>query len=359
MASSPFDHPLLSGLLGDAELARQFSAAAELEHLVAFEAALAQAEAEEGVIPAAAATAIVTACGSFAPDHESLAAATARDGVVVPELVRQLRETLAEPHRQYLHFGATSQDVIDTGLVLQLRPVLVLFEQRLQALLTGFEALRQRYGANPLLGRTRMQDALPITAAHRIESWSRPLAAYLQRLAELRPRLLVVQFGGPVGTLDGLDGKGEAVRRRLAAALDLDDTPQWHSQRANLAEFASWVSLLCGSLGKFGADITLMGQNPVGEVRLAGGGTSSAMAHKSNPVRAEVLVALARYSATLLPAMHHALVHEQERSGAAWTLEWLTLPQLTTAAGSSLLTAQHLLGQIADLGATGETAHNG
>src|SRR3546814_1245420 len=97
-----------------------------------------------------------------------------------------------------------------------------------------------------------------------------------------------------------------------------------------------------------------MGQNPVGEVRLERGGTSSAMAHKSNPVRAEVLVALARYSATLLPAMHHALVHEQERSGAAWTLEWLALPQLTAAAGSSLLTARHLVGQIADLGETGE-----
>ncbi len=344
------DHPFLSGLLGDAELAPHFAAAADLAAMLRFEAALAAAEAGEGLAPAAAAAAIATACGSMAPDMAALAAATARDGVVVPDLLRQLRQQLAEPHRQYVHFGATSQDAIDTSLVLRLRPVLDLLEGRIAALLQAFQDLDDRFGAHSLKGRTRMQDALPITAGQRIEAWRRPLHGHLERLAQLRPRLLVLQFGGPVGSLEQLGGKGAAVRARLAAALDLVDAPQWHSRRDGLAEAAGWLSLVSGGLGKFGTDVALMAQNAVGELRLAGAGTSSAMAHKANPVRAEVLVSLARLNATLLPGMHQALVHEQERSGAAWTLEWLVLPQMAIATGCALRLAAELAAQVESLG---------
>jgi 3-carboxy-cis,cis-muconate cycloisomerase len=204
-----------------------------------------------------------------------------------------------------------------------------------------------------------MQAALPITVGDRVAAWARPLDGHLERLVVLRTQLLRVQFGGPVGTLASLGDHGAAVRRRLAAELGLADAPQWHTDRSALADFAGWLSLLCGSLGKFGADIALMAQNPLGEVGLTGGGGSSAMPHKCNPVRAEVLVALARYAATLLSAMHHALPHEQERSGAAWTLEWLALPQLLQATGSSLLSAETLLRQIAWLGTEGEARANG
>jgi 3-carboxy-cis,cis-muconate cycloisomerase len=349
--------PLLAGLLADAELAELLGADAEIAAICAFETALGRAAADEGFLSEAAAAAVANACSGFRPDLAALAEGTARDGVIVPALLAQLRQRLSEEHRQALHFGATSQDAVDTALALRLRSVLDMFERRLRHLVARFDELAARFGGRPLAGRTRMQEALPITVADRVAAWSRPLHDHLERLATLRPRLLRLQFGGAVGTLDRFGDRGSAVRRRVAAELALADAPQWHTDRAALAEFAGWLSLLCGSLGKFGADIALMAQNPLGEAGLTGGGGSSAMPHKSNPVRAEVLIALARYAATLLPAMHLALLHEQERSGAAWTLEWLALPQMLAATGSSLLSAEALLGQIAWLGTEAEAGN--
>jgi 3-carboxy-cis,cis-muconate cycloisomerase len=165
----------------------------------------------------------------------------------------------------------------------------------------------------------------------------------------MTPRLLVVQFGGAVGTLDKLGGKGAAAVAALAGRLDLGVPERaWHSQRDGFAELAGWLSLVTGSLGKLGLDVALMAM--AGDVVLAHGGGSSAMPHKSNPVGAEVLVTLARFNATLVGGMHGALVHEQERSGAAWMLEWMLLPQMLTAAAASLRTATALLGQISEIG---------
>ena len=353
MTAAPLDHPILSGLLGDPELAPHLAAEAELAAMLRFERALARSQAALGLLDPAALAAIETACDDFRPDLPALAAATARDGVVVPELLRQLRRTLPAAYHDQLHAGATSQDVIDTGLILRLRPILDVFEQRLRVLIGSLEALGDRFGTNPLMGRTRMQDAMPITVGDRLASWRRPLGDHEARLAALRPRLLVLQFGGPVGTLAEFGERGAALRHRLAAELALGDAPQWHSQRAMLAEFAGWLSLLTGSLGKLGGDILLMGQNAIGEVALAGGGGSSAMPHKENPVPAEVLPALAGFCATLLPGLHHALVHEQERSGRSWTLEWMVMPQMIIAAGAATRTAALLLEQVTWLGAGG------
>ena len=349
MAVSPLEHAFYRDLVGDNEIAGHFAADREWMQFVRFEQALAIAEAAEDLIPAAAAEAIGKAAPE--PDVAALAAATARDGVPIPEFVRQLRQAVGEPHGKHVHFGATSQDVIDTALVLRLAAVSSILDQRLGMLVAALEQLSARFGDRRLMGRTRMRDALPITVGDRIESWSLPLARHLTRLEELRPRLLVLQFGGAVGTLNALGGKGGAVAERLAAGLGLGLPPRnWHTQRDGLAEFAGWLSLVSGSLGKLGSDVALMAQNNVGEIELDGGGTSSAMPHKHNPVAAEVLVALARYNATLLPAMHHALVAEQERSGAAWTLEWLTLPQMTVTTGAALRTAIGLVGAVRGMG---------
>ncbi|RUU26526.1 3-carboxy-cis,cis-muconate cycloisomerase, partial [Mesorhizobium sp. M6A.T.Ca.TU.002.02.2.1] len=141
-----------------------------------------------------------------------------------------------------------------------------------------------------------------------------------------------------------------AVRAAVAERLSLGDAPQWHSQRDRIAELANWLSLVTGGLGKFGQDIALMAQAG-DELQLAGGGSSSAMAHKRNPIDAEMLVTLARYNAVQLSGTHHALVHEQERSGAAWTLEWLILPQMLMAAGASTCVADRLLSNITAIGA--------
>jgi 3-carboxy-cis,cis-muconate cycloisomerase len=336
MTISAFDSPILSALLGDAEAAAHFSIEADIRAMLAFESALARAQASLALIPSEAATRIAIVCDAFSPDLSGLAEGAARDGVVAPALVKQLRAEIGAPHDVHVHRGATSQDVIDTSLVLRLKPALALLETRLSALIGSLRALETSQGAKRLMGRTRMQRALPIRASDKLRGWRAPLERHGARLGELRPRVLVAQLGGPVGVRGDLDGKGEAVAAELARLLLLGAGPCWHVERDALGELASWTSLLSGSLGKIGADVALMAQNEIGEVRLAEGGGSSAMAHKSNPVRAEALVTLARFNAALLGAQHQALVHENERSGAAWALEWLTLPQMIVAAAAGL-----------------------
>jgi 3-carboxy-cis,cis-muconate cycloisomerase len=336
MKISAFDHPLLGALLGDEEVAAFLSVDADLAAMLAFEAALAEAQAALGLIPAEAARRIAEACAGFAPDLQNLAAGVARDGVVAPALVAQLRAAVGEPHAKHLHRGATSQDVIDTSLTMRLKSVCDLFDRRLSSLIETLHELDRRDGAVPLMGRTRMQRALPITARDKLRAWREPLERHRARLIEMKPRLLVVQFGGPVGTRGDLDGKGDALAAELARRLGLGAGPCWQVERDGIGEFASWLSIVAGSLGKIGQDAALMAQNEVGEVRLAGGGGSSAMPHKSNPVLAETLVTLARFSAGLAGTLHQSLVAENERSGAAWTLEWLTLPPLVVATATSL-----------------------
>ncbi|TGQ68386.1 3-carboxy-cis,cis-muconate cycloisomerase [Mesorhizobium sp. M00.F.Ca.ET.186.01.1.1] len=349
MTVSPFDHPLLSGLLGDEEAARHFSLEADIAAMLAFERALAEAEAERGVIPRDAEAAIVKALASFRPDTGKLRAGVARDGVVVPELVRQVRAAVGDAHGDKVHFGATSQDVIDTSLVLRLKSVVEHLGLLLTETILRLVSLEERFGGRALTGMTRMQAALTITVADRVNAWRAPLQRHQARLSEQSARLLVVQFGGAAGTLEKLGGNGPDVRAALAAKLGLADAPQWHSQRDALADFAGWLSLVTGSLAKFGQDIALMAMTGT-DIALAGGGGSSAMPHKQNPVKAEALVALARFNATQLSGMHQALVHEQERSGAAWTLEWLLLPQMVVATAAALRLAAELAGQIESLG---------
>ncbi|HEV8388212.1 MAG TPA: 3-carboxy-cis,cis-muconate cycloisomerase [Dongiaceae bacterium] len=344
MSASVFDHPWLSALLGDEELARHFSAEAELRAMLEFEVALAMAEAELGIIPMEAAQAIAATALTFQPDRAALAAGTARDGMVVPDWVSQLRRAVGTPHGEHVHFGSTSQDVLDTSLILRLKPVLGILAARLTAFDSRLAALAADHGSRSTMGRTRMQRALPITWKDRIATWRDPLTRHQKRLQELTGRLLVVQCGGPVGTLDKLGDKGPSVAAALASRLDLAvPAISWHSARDTLAEFAGWLSMLTGALGKIGQDIALLAQNEIAEVTVTGAGQSSAMHHKQNPVLAEILVTLARFNATQISAMHHALVHEQERSGAAWTLEWMVLPQMTVAAGASLARGLTLL----------------
>jgi 3-carboxy-cis,cis-muconate cycloisomerase len=346
MTTSPFDHPFLSGLLGDAEVATYFAAEADIRAMLAFEAALARAEAVHGVIPGQAAEQIGAVCNGFGPNVLALKAATARDGVVVAELVRQLRTAVGNPSSDYVHLGATSQDVIDTSLMLRLKAVAFMFSTRLSGIVHALQDLETQCGGRPLMGRTRMQAAIIISVSDRLRAWREPLEAYRDRLTEQR---FPVQFGGAAGTLDRLGDKAADVRGRLAQELGLTDAPHWQSQRALIADLANLLSLISGSLGKFGQDVALLAQAG-DEIALAGGGGSSAMAHKQNPVAAETLVALARFNAVQLGGIHQSLMHEQERSGAAWTLEWLILPQMVMATAVSLRLALELVGNIRWIG---------
>lgn len=352
MPATPFDHPFLAGLLGDSELDTHFTAEAELAAMIRFEVALAEAEAETGVVPADAARAIADRLAGFTADIGDLARGTARDGVVVPALVKEMRAAVGEVHGAHVHFGATSQDVVDTALALRLRPVLAILEDRLDAIVARLDAIARAQGSTEMMAHTRMQAAIPVTAARKIESWRAPLVRHKARFVAVREGCLVLQFAGAAGTLDKLGEAGPAVRKRLAALLDLAEPDHArHSERDGQAVLAGWLSLVTGSLGKLGQDIALMAQNEVGEVELSGGGGSSAMPHKQNPVRAETLVALARFNATQIAGMHHALVHEQERSGAAWALEWMILPQMVVATGAALRIGGELLEAVERIGA--------
>jgi 3-carboxy-cis,cis-muconate cycloisomerase len=309
--------------------------------------ALAEAEAAEGLIPGASAEEIAALPEAFIADLDALKQAIGRDGVVIPDLVRQWRAGLDEAEK-HLHLGATSQDAIDTGLMLRLGAVLSVLDQRLAAIISSLDGLEKRFGTQPLMGRTRMQAAIPITVSDRLRSWKGPIVAHQAAVQEVLKAGLPLQFGGAAGTLEKLGDKASFIRPRLAELLKLSDRPQWHSQRAVIAEIGGLFSNITGSLGKIGQDLALMADN--GTAAMGGGGASSAMPHKRNPVKAEVLVTLARFNAVQISGLHQALVHEQERSGAAWTLEWMILPQMAIATGAATRLAADLLMSIEQLG---------
>ncbi len=337
---------LLSALAGDDEIEVLLSDGEQVKAMLVVERALADASADAGWISAGAAAAIGAAISGFEPDWSDLRAGMAQDGVVVPALVRQVRPRVAEPHRAALHKGATSQDIIDTALMLRLARILDIYEARLVGLLDRIGQLGAGAADKPLMAHTRMQIALSTTWGAKLASWSEPLQRHLRALTGMRRSLLVVQLGGPVGDRGSFDGHGDRIAAAMARLLDIGVAAPWHTARDPLVALGSLLAMISGALGKIGADVTLLSQQEVAAIRIEGGGGSSAMAHKSNPVNAEVLVALARSNAGHSGTLQQALVHEYERSGAAWTLEWLTLPQMLVTAGASLRLGRLLLDQI-------------
>jgi len=215
---------------------------------------------------------------------------------------------------------------------LQIRDALTILEQSLDAVLQNLAGLARKHRKTLMAGRTHSQQALPIPFGLKVAGWLAPLVRHRQRLAEMKPRLLVVQFGGAAGTLAALGEKGTAVQEALAAELKLNlPAMPWHTQRDALVELANWLSLVSGSLAKMAQDIILMAQSEVGEVRESADpsrGGSSTMIQKQNPITSELIIAAARTNASLLSAMHQAQVQEHERATHGWQIEWLTLPQM-------------------------------
>lgn len=344
----PMEPPrtLLDALAGDDEIQTLLADDAQVAAMLRVEVALAQAEADAGMISVEAAAAIADGLAQFSPGWANLAVGMARDGVVVPALVAQMRAAIAAPYADALHKGATSQDIVDTALVLQVAQIIEIYISRLSLLLEDLEQLDARHGTRPMMAHTRMQQALPYTLGAKLATWVTPLRRHLAALQSARRSLLVVQLGGPIGDRSSFGTHGEAVARGLAKYLNLGVAEPWQTARDPLIGFASLLSLLSGTLGKIGADVSLLAQTEIAALKIVGGGSSSAMAHKSNPVNAEMLVALARYNAGLVGTLHQAMVHENERSGAAWTLEWLTLPPILTTTGASLRLARRLVAQL-------------
>jgi 3-carboxy-cis,cis-muconate cycloisomerase len=347
MSVSPFDSKLFETLLSDTDMAALFSDSAAIAAMLKVEVALAKVQAQVGATPQIAYEQIAGGLVDFTPDPADLARRTADFGVPVPALLSAAREVIGEEGRHYLHWGPTSQDVVDTALVLRLRKAIAILDKRMATLLEKVDRLSAEHADTLMVARARWQQALPTTFGYKIALWAEPIRRHRERLDQLKPRLLVLSLGGAAGTLAALGKHAEAVEKGLAEELDLarPRTP-WHTQRDAVVEFAGWLSMLTGSLGKIGQDMLLMAQSEVGELRFASGGGSSTMPQKSNPIGAEVLVTLSRLNAGLVGVVNQAQIQEHERGGAGWMLEWLVLPQMIMAAATALKHADLLFSGI-------------
>jgi len=332
MPFSPADSKIFSPLFSDPEIEALLSDESFLRQMLVVEAALAKVQGELGIIPAKAAAQIAMATAGLKIDYPEMQIGLEKAGVPVIELVRQLRNQLGEGAADFVHWGATTQDIIDTARVLQIRAALALLEEMLGGVSQNLARLADKHRNTLMAGRTHSQQALPLPFGLKVAGWLAPLLRHRQRLAEMKPRLLVVQFGGAAGTLAALGESGTAVQEALAAELNLNVPPMpWHTQRDTFAELASWLSIVSGSLAKMAQDIILMAQSEVGEVRESADpsrGGSSTMPQKSNPITSELIIAAARTNASLLSAMHQAMIQEHERATHGWQMEWLALPQM-------------------------------
>jgi 3-carboxy-cis,cis-muconate cycloisomerase len=322
---------------------RIFSDQAYIQSLLEFEAALARAEAKVGVIPAAAAPIIAAACQAENFNLEELATQAALSGNVAIPLVKQLTELVAKQNKdaaRFVHWGATSQDAVDTAVILQLRRALEVMDQDLARLTTTLAALADKYRAAPIAARTWMQQALPTTFGFIVAGWLDAILHHRARLTDLRARNLVLQFGGAVGTLAALSGRGPAVAKALAEEFRLPLPPiPWHSHRDRIVEIASALGLCTGSLGKIARDISLHAQTEIAELAEpadGGRGGSSTMPQKRNPVTCATVLAAAQRVPGLVSTMLSSMVQEQQRGLGGWQAEWETLPEIVSLSGGAL-----------------------
>jgi 3-carboxy-cis,cis-muconate cycloisomerase len=334
---------LFDPLFGFAAMDEIFSDGARLQRMLDFEAALARAEADCGVIPESAAQAIASKCNAGLLDAESLAKATALSLNPAIPLVKQLTALVAKDAAKaagFVHWGATSQDANDTALVLQTRQGFELLDADLTSLCESLTQLANKYRSTPIAGRTLMQHALPTTFGIKVGGWLDAMNRHRERLAQTRKRALVLQFGGAVGTLSALGGEGLRVAKALATELQLElPVAPWHAHRDRVAEVATTLGLLVGTLGKIARDISLHMQTEIAEVFEPAGegrGGSSAMPHKRNPVSAGVVLAAATRVPGLVGTMLSAMVQEDERGLGNWHSEWETLPQIFRLTGGAL-----------------------
>ena len=348
MPATPLDSAIYRDLLGDAEVGALFSDSAEVRAMLLVEGALAKVQGAMGVIPEVSAQAIHRASLELQVDPAGLSAATGANAVPVPALVGAFRSQMQAPeHAQYVHWGATSQDIVDTALMLRLRQVLVILERRLLATTKALGALAEAGADQPMAGRTYGQAATPTSFGAVVAAWGQPLIGHHAKLSVVRGDLLHVSLSGAAGTLSAMGDDGPAIRTGLAEALNLADPGgSWHSTRDTVAGFAAWLTAVTGSLGKLGEDIVLMTQSGIGEVALGATGGSSTMPQKANPVQPSLLGAIARQMVGLNTVMQGAVLHRQQRDGAAWIAEWLSLPQMCLLAARALAIAETLVPHI-------------
>jgi 3-carboxy-cis,cis-muconate cycloisomerase len=347
MSFSPFDSPLYRDLFGDSEMARLFSDTGEVRAMMLVLGALARAQGRSGVIPEVSGAFLHRATMEVQIDPAGLSAGTGHNGVTVPGLVAAMRTALNAPeHAGYLHWGATSQDIQDTGLMLRLRQGFALIEARLIEALRDLADLAEAQAATPMAARTYGQVATPTSFGAMVAGWGWPILRALERIRLQMGTGFPVSLTGAAGTSSMLGPDPASIRAAMAEALDLRDPGHsWHAERSAVAEMAGLLGAVTTAGGKMGEDLMILTRSDVGEAALAGGGASSTMPQKNNPVQPSVLVALSGYAAAQVGLLS-GLAPREARDGAAWFTEWLSLPQLVAAAGVSARLIRDLSGSI-------------
>ena len=354
MASTVLDSALFRDSFGTPAMRAIFEDAALLARYTEVEVALARAQGRLGVIPAAAAKDIAARCDAAKLDLDRLKKETEVVGYPILPLVRQLAAQCGEAGK-FLHWGATTQDIMDTAVVLQVRDALAIVGKDVEALRSILARQAKRYRDTPMAGRTHLQQALPVTFGYKLAIWLDMLDRHAARLEQMKPRVLVGQFGGAAGTLASLGSRGLEVQQALCAELKLaQPAATWHAARDGLAEAVNFLGLLTGSLGKIAFDVMLMASTEIGEVAepfVHGRGGSSTMPQKRNPISSELILACAKAVRQHAGLMLDALVQDFERATGPWHAEWIALPEAFILSGGALHQAKFMLdGLIVDEG---------
>jgi 3-carboxy-cis,cis-muconate cycloisomerase len=340
MAAHPADSAVLGAFYGSPEMRDLFGDHRRLQMMLDVEAALARAQAGLGLVPIEAAEAISGAARAEHLDLDALGASTAVVGYPVVALTKALGQAAGAEAARWVHWGATTQDILDTATMLQAREGLALIERDLVRILDGLAALALRHRDSAMAGRTHLQHALPITFGCKCAIWMQPLLRSLERLRELQRTGLAVQFGGAVGTLASFGAAGNDVVGALATELGLPaPTVPWHVDRGLLAEIACALAILCGGLSKLATDVMLLMQTEVAEAsepHQSGRGGSSTMPQKRNPIACEYVLAAARGVHAATPLMLSAMAQDHERATGPWQAEDLALPQIFVLTSGAL-----------------------
>lgn len=349
MAASVFDSQLYGDLFPSGDAGRLFTDSAEVRAMLLVEGALAKVQGAAGVIPADSAAAISRAVMEVQVDPSNLRKATGQNGVPVPALLTAFRAEMNAPeHAQYVHWGATSQDIMDSGLMLRLRQALMLIEADLQSTVQSLAKLAKTHATLPMPARTYGQHATPTSFGAVAASWGAPLLGLINELPALRQTCLLVSLTGAAGTASVLGDQPAELRAKLAKALSLSDPGRsWHVDRTPVLRIADWLVRANIAMGKLGEDAIALVQTGIGEITLGGSGASSTMPQKQNPVSPSVLVALARQSSALISVLHGAAMQQHQRDGAAWFSEWLCLPQIVLGAASAAKITNQLCATLA------------
>lgn len=347
MPSIVINSAIFGQMFGTDEMRDLFSDTALVQRYLDVEAALARAQARLGVIPAEAADAIVDVASVDRVDFARLSERTQIVGYPILPLVEQICEWAENDLGQYCHWGATTQDIMDTADVLQIRAGLDLVEAELSGIAVALSRLASEHADTPMAGRTHLQHALPISFGYKCATWLSAIDRHLARLAELRGRVEVVQFAGAAGTLASLGGHGLPTQAELSLELGLGlPDMTWHTIRDGFCEVTGLLALVCGSIGKIGYDIMLMMQTETGEVFepfVAGRGASSTMPQKRNPIASEMMLASAKVVREQHSAMLDAMVQDHERATGQWHVEWQALPTAFIVASGGLRAARDTL----------------